>query len=102
MSAKRSGDQCLVRLLNGRRELLDLVRDRLRFGGGFFGTFCCECDTCLFISDYESSLVTQENVLSRESELHHVLSWVRLLCDRRGLFIHRGHNDSIADCPANL
>ena len=88
-------------LKDEQRELMGMVRDRMKAGEGLVGRFFHITPTYLFIGDYKYWFMTHHDVIDLDQEeTEHVWNRVLLYCDRRDFVIQPGETGRREDYPA--
>ena len=87
-------------LKDGERELMGMVRDRMKAGEGTVGRFFRTTPTYLFIGDYKYWFMTHHDEIDLDQDhTEHVLNRVRLYRDRRDFVIQPGDTGKREDYP---
>ena len=86
---------------DGQRELMEMMRDRMKDGEALVGRFFHTTPTYLFIGDYKYWFMIHHDVIDLErDDAEHVLNRVRLYRDRRDFVIQAGDTGMREDYPA--
>ena len=88
-------------LKDGQRQLMELVRDRMKAGEALVGRFFNTTPTYLFIGEYKYWFMTNHDVIDLDQDhTEHVLNRVKLYRDRRDFVIQPGDTGRAEDYPA--
>lgn len=85
---------------DSQRELMAMVRDRMKAGEGLVGRFFHTTPTYLFIGDHKYWFMTHHDEIDLDqAHTEHVLNRVLLYRDRRDFVIQPGDSGRVDDYP---